>query len=85
MVIYKEHQLGLQMIAFSPSLNSVVENNWTICICFIRLKNEGLSLHRWLVDTMWQTPCRIGIEQKKFLIKQTLREIVSIEIILPCI
>jgi hypothetical protein len=52
MVIYKEHQLGLQMIAFSPSLNSVVENNWTICICFIRSKNEGLSLHRWLVDTM---------------------------------
>jgi hypothetical protein len=34
---------------------------------------------------MWQTPYRIGIEQKFALIEQTLWEIVSIEITLPCI
>jgi len=41
MVIYEEHQSGLQMIAFSPSLNSVVEKNWTICICFFNQKMKA--------------------------------------------
>ncbi len=34
-VPYEKHQLGLWMITFSPNLNSIVFNNWTICIRFI--------------------------------------------------
>jgi hypothetical protein len=32
---YEKHQSGLWMITFSPSLSSIVFNNWTICIRFI--------------------------------------------------
>jgi hypothetical protein len=34
-VPYEKHQSGLWMITFSPSLSSIVFNNWTIRIRFI--------------------------------------------------